>query len=79
MRFNALHLHMSAGDTGTNNIAAKDRVVMAMTGIILGSEIYILPFFTYRNPLMPANFYSIGIIFCRLPVSEQDNRAPKRQ
>lgn len=52
MRFNALHLHMSAGDTGTNNIAAKGLSGHGYDGhYFWDSEIYILPFFTYRNPL----------------------------
>lgn len=52
MRFNALHLHMSAGDSGENNIAAKGLSGHGYDGhFFWDSEIYILPFFTYRNPL----------------------------
>lgn len=51
MRFNALHLYMSAGDSGHNNIAAKGLSGHGYDGhYFWDSEIYILPFFTYRDP-----------------------------
>ncbi len=52
MRLNLLHLHMSAGDDGLRNIAAKGLTGSGYDGhYFWDSEIYILPFFIFTAPL----------------------------
>lgn len=51
MRLNLLHLHMSSGDDGSRNIAAKGLTGTGYDGhYFWDSEIYILPFFIFTAP-----------------------------
>lgn len=56
MRLNLLHLHMSSGDDGLRNIAAKGLTGAGYDGhYFWDSEIYMLPFFIFTAPLKAKN------------------------